>query len=122
MVAVTHPMRDRAQQRHLTGWAIKSIRGFQKMSRAEFARRLTEITGDEWSEPMVQELERGGKAQTAEIIDAVRRIQGMPISWYFDGPECGIPTSKEVTEFALGGRDSNPQPIDYLATDLPVAA
>lgn len=78
-------MAKQVQQTHVdrvAAYAIKFVREVQGMSRQEFAERLSEETGDEWTEPMVHNLEGGRKTITAGILWAVSQVLGRPPGWF----------------------------------------
>lgn len=67
-----HVARRIAHGRDLRGWGQE-----------EFARRLSEFTGKEWTRAIVANLETGKKAVGIEALLAVAQLQGRPVEWYF---------------------------------------
>lgn len=78
-------MAERVQQKNpdrVAAYAIKFVREIQGLSREDFADKLTQQTGDEWSETMVVNLETGRKTITAGILYAVSEILNRDMDWF----------------------------------------
>lgn len=73
----------------MTRWqperAIAAGRSLQNMTQADLAQRLTAVMGEEWTRGMVAALESGRKTFDVHTLQAVSKIQGLPVSFYLGG-------------------------------------
>lgn len=67
--------------------AIAMGRRYRRQTQTELAAKLSETTGDNWTRVMVAKLESGGKVLEVETLMAIAEIQGLPYSFYLEGPD-----------------------------------